>query len=365
MHRITTISLAASLVVGGVWGTAAPAQARPVSVVRPGQSIQAALDAAPPGATITVAAGTYAESLTITKPVTLRGRGQVLLKPPASAPSNACTLDPDVHGAMPGICVVGRLVDPTEEVSPVAVPVTDVHISGLRVSGFPLSGVEIYGAERVSVRQLTADGSGSGVFAAKTDGLLISAVHADNNDGRGIDLQENVTHFLITHSTALGDSGEGIFVGDSAHGVISHDRVAGNCTGIAALDEGQPGDTPLADLHVTHNLVLANNRFCAGDDEGKPSESGNGIALVGAQDSTVTHNVVLDNRGSLDPTTGEPAQFSLGGLALLGAGPITGGSAPTGDVLVHNVVLGNAPSDVLYDGSGSGNRVGPNVCVRC
>jgi nitrous oxidase accessory protein NosD len=366
MHRMTKISLAASLVAGGITGIGVPAHASGDVVVRPGQSIQAALDAAAPGAVITVEPGTYHESLTITKSVTLRGSGPVYLRPPASAPVNACTLDPDVAGAMPGVCVVGQLVDPRQEASPVAIPVRDVDLSGLRISGFQTSGVEIYGGLRISVRHLSADhNAGGGVFAGKVDGLSVADVRADDNGSRGLDLQENVTHFAVVHSTVLRNTGEGIFVGDSGHGVIAHNRVAANCTGIAVLDENQPGDARVDDLSITHNLVIANNRFCAGDDEGAPSESGNGVALVGAQHATVAHNVIRDNRGTLDPTTGAPAQFSLGGLALLDAGPISGGAAPKDDSVVHNVVLGNAPADVLYDGSGSGNQVGPNVCSRC
>jgi hypothetical protein len=44
-------------------------------IVRPGQSIQAAIDGAPEGATIVIAAGTYNEGIAITKPLTLQGAG--------------------------------------------------------------------------------------------------------------------------------------------------------------------------------------------------------------------------------------------------------------------------------------------------
>src|SRR5688500_16599456 len=50
--------------------------------VRPGQSIQDALDAARPGDTVTVLAGVYAENLEIiTDRVTLRGEGAHLVAP--------------------------------------------------------------------------------------------------------------------------------------------------------------------------------------------------------------------------------------------------------------------------------------------
>jgi nitrous oxidase accessory protein NosD len=366
MLHTAKIALTASLLAGGVLGVAAPAHASAAIVVRPGQSIQAALDAAAPRATVSVEPGSYHESLTITKPVTLRALGQVLLQAPSGpVPVNACTLDPDSGGGSPGMCIVGRLVDPTQDASPVAAPVSDVHVTGFRISGFRLAGVEIYGARHVSVHDVLADANpGGGLFAGKVDGLRVTHVHADGNGTRGIDLQENVKRFLIRRSTAVGNNGEGIFVGDSSHGVIAGNYVAGNCTGIAVLDEGQPGDSGVRYLIIKRNRVIANNRFCAGD-EGTPSQSGNGIVLVGARHTIVTHNAILANQGSTDPSTGAGARFSLGGLALLSAAPITGGSAPAHDVVVHNVALDNAPADVLYDGSGTANTVHSNDCVRC
>ncbi|MEP7357489.1 MAG: hypothetical protein ABI847_09650, partial [Anaerolineales bacterium] len=47
-----------------------PAQAAPATIdVNPGESIQAAIDAAPPGETILIHAGLYTESLTLSKAV--------------------------------------------------------------------------------------------------------------------------------------------------------------------------------------------------------------------------------------------------------------------------------------------------------
>ncbi len=85
--------------------------------------------------------------------------------------------------------------------------------------------------------------------------------------------------------------------------------------------------------------------------------------LAGARNTTVAHDIVTGHAGADDPDTGQPAQFSLGGLAVLDAGPLTGGAAPSDDTVTRYLIIDNQPFDVLYDGSGTGNRVTGNLCA--
>ena len=364
MPRVRLLPAALVAASLGLVVIAPPATAGTDLVVRPGESIQAALDAAPDGAVVTVRPGRYAESLAITRPVTLAADPGAELTPPAAAPVNACTLDPDAHGAMPGVCVVGQLADPTEEASPVVVPVRDVRVSGLTVTGFSLSGVEVYGAEHATLQSVTARGNAGGaVFVGRSSDVVIDGLQATGNAGNGVDLHEGNAGFVVSHSTVTGNRGEGIFVGDGTDGVITHDVVSGNCAGVVALDLALPGGHGVSGLRIDHSDVSRNNLFCPGDDEGSPSMSGNGVVLVGVRDTTVAYNRVVGNVGATDPATGWPANVALGGIALLDASGFTGGSAPTGVVVEHNVVTGNQPFDVLYDGSGAGNTLEHNVCA--
>ena len=80
--KSSAFAAAGAVIAGLTFGSPASARAA-THVVHPGESIQAAVDAASPGDTVVVKAGTYHESVTIhTNGLTLKAHGSVTLEPP-------------------------------------------------------------------------------------------------------------------------------------------------------------------------------------------------------------------------------------------------------------------------------------------
>src|SRR5437588_200652 len=152
--RTLRYSFVIAAVLGGtVLATAAPASAATIDV-RPGQSIQAAIDGASPGDTIVVHPGTYHEAVQITKDgITLQGSGAsgsgTVLVPPASS-SSFCT---EANGSPSGVCVVGK-ADPST--GAVLRPVKDVHVTGFYIHDFPANGVFGYGTSNLQIDHIDA-----------------------------------------------------------------------------------------------------------------------------------------------------------------------------------------------------------------
>src|SRR5262245_60978865 len=146
--------------VCGVLGTA-PVASATVFHVHPGESIQAAIDAASPGDTIKVARGVFHENLIITTDgITLRGRGpnqQGTVLIPAATPNPSC----EEGDVVDGICIAGAFDPVTGELGD---PVVGTTVEGILVDGF----------------------SGFGVVLVNAKHSTIADVQARNNEGYGI-----------------------------------------------------------------------------------------------------------------------------------------------------------------------------------
>ncbi|MFF2729518.1 nitrous oxide reductase family maturation protein NosD [Streptomyces sp. NPDC058008] len=315
-------------------------------VVRPGDSIQSAVDAAQPGDTIVVLPGTYRESVLITKPgLTLLGtRGRTVIAPAAAGgakAANACATGGN------GICVIGtkgRTVD-------------DVSIRSLTVSGF----------------------EESGIWASWTDGLSVRKVTTRNNGTWGI-AQERSTRGDFRRNTATGNGDAGIFVANSVSEeggatdtggtavlensvsgnrigvtvrrvrnlVVDGNTLTGNCSGIFVVgDESKPAAGAMT---ISGNRILENNKFCPATPR-LSAIQGSGIVLTGSEATDVRSNIIRDNVGST-PLSGGILLFK----SFVGA-------LNTDNTISRNVVQGNKPADLAdRDTSGTGNTFVSNTC---
>ena len=353
MRRFVAAACATGLGVAlsSAFAMSASASAARTIVVRPGHSIQAAVNRARPGDTVLVKPGVYHQTVQIRKNgITLRGsgagRGGTVLRPPASVPKTLCN---QAFGPT-GVCVLARKVD--TKTGAVLSAVHNDTVRGLRIVGFPSSGVFGYG----------------------TDGLRVTRTVAINNGAYGISRFES-TRTLFAHDVAIGSQEAGFYVGDSPHaGTVVRDnvaignqlgifirharhvlafgnRISRNCQGILVLDDGQPGGVGNAAL--VHNRVVRNNKLCPKNDEMPFNVKGGGILLLGATRTLVAHNRVAGNRGQ---------EFNSGGIVVLSSHALTGGSDPEFDAIVGNRAFRNRPADLIWDGSGTHIRFRHNHC---
>jgi hypothetical protein len=338
MRRISVIIPACLLAVFLVMLVVSVAAAKPKgNIVHPGESIQAAVDAAEPGDTIVVQKGIYNETVVIDKDgISLRGV-KAVLEPPSEPTEGPC------EGA--GLCVLGDVDFQTGEVSEY---VEDVSISGFTVRDFSVYGIVGIGARDARfVKNRSFDNGEYGITSFFSTGTKVISNVVSGAEDAAIYVGDSPHANTRISNNDTYDSASGILVRNALHGHIIANKAHNNCIGIIFIADA-PG--PAGEFEVDGNRVQHNNRACPVTAE-TPRLSGVGIGLLGARSVKIRANHVLKNVPS-----GPPALS--GGVVLVRGIEET---APKNNSVVGNVILRNHP-DIFWDRSGSGNSFLGNLC---
>jgi nitrous oxidase accessory protein NosD len=334
---VTALAITAALVY------IAPAAAT-TRVVNSGQSIQSAIDASSPGDTVDVKQGTYREFLQISNKdrITLKGE-KARLKPPTTAGTSLC----NQMGDPTGICITGQVNPPVGSNPPTVVrnALAD-RVTGFRISGFKSNGIFGFGTRAMRVDHNTFTGNGEyGVFSNTSTATRLDHNVARKNKGEAAFYVGDSPNARSTvdHNRAIDNHGEGLLLRSASRGRVTRNVLDGNCAGIVVLADA-PG--PAGHWRIDHNVVDANNRACKGNPkEGEPALSGIGIALSGVNHTVVSRNTVRRNRHL-------HASELSGGILVERAEPHKG-SKPKSVAVRRNVVRGNTPNDLHWDGQGT------------
>jgi nitrous oxidase accessory protein NosD len=306
--QIDVVACAAGLAIGLSAGIASSAQASSAIVVGPGQSIQAAINAARPGDTVFVRPGVYHQSVQIrTNGITLRGSGAfhggTVLVPPKHIPKTLCN---QAFGPT-GVCILAKSVN--AKTGAVLKPVRNDTVTGLLVTGFPGNGVFGYGTVGLKVTRVVAiNDGGYGISRFVSSKTLFADDTAIGNDEAGFYVGDSPhADTVVRNNRAFGNQ-FGIFIRHARHVLVTGNVVGGNCQGILVLDDGQKGGA--GNAVIKHNRVFNNNKFCKKSEDTPVDTKGGGILLLGATHTLVTHNSVTGNAGK---------KFNSGGIVVLRA----------------------------------------------
>ncbi|MFB6849600.1 nitrous oxide reductase family maturation protein NosD [Streptomyces sp. NPDC056373] len=354
--HIAPLACLAALVGTGL-GAAPPTAAHTVHVVRPGESIQKAVDAARPGDTVLLARGTHHGSVNVTTPgLTLQGMGRGTVLRPAQGTSTATTAPSTASplakaadscaAAGNGICVVGTKDHGAD----------DVTIASLTVTGFDKTGIYAHEADGLTVQDVTA--VGNGVWGIATEyslrGVFRGNTARDNGDA-GLLLANSVKEELgapdtggtVVEHNRLEGNRIGVTVRRLRNLTVEGNHLTGNCAAVFVVgDENKP---KAGFVTVRANRIERNNKSCPKTAR-LDALQGSGIVVTGADDNLITHNVIKDNVGN----------SSLSGGIVLFKSLV--GTPSERNRISDNLLQGNSPADLVNTDTGLGNTFQDNSC---
>lgn len=337
-------------------------------VVREGESIQAAIDAAEPGTKIVVR-GDHTENVWINKDgIQLIGRNASLTLPEAPT-SNPC--EESFEDETGELVVLPTLIcvfpQPDGFPEPPELPSRDLYLNDVTITGFDLTN-PIYDAigvlftDDIHIKRNTAINPGcDGVFVLFSSDFEVTRNTMNGSqfcDGIEVAASSNGT---IRGNTTIDNNQNGILVNDSSHVTIHRNTASGSCFGI---NVGNPPDFfnfPSEDVTITRNTTNGNNDVCLPFGPEFPVGV-TGILVAGVAGVTVERNTANDN-------VSEEFSVSAGGIFVGDFPGPTPEDPPnlSSDVNVsHNTARGNisagVPVDINIQTAGTPVDVHRNKC---
>lgn len=320
--------------------TAAPAQARrdPTTWrVKPGESIQSALDRTIAGDTIEISPGTYNETLlTDVDNITIRG-----------------LIENGQRAILDG---QNKLTDAV---------ITSGHrftIEGLMVKDYANNGITVHGASDVTFRNLIVENTGLyGVYPVESKGVLVEDCKLTKIKDAAIYVGQS--RDIIVRNNECYENVAGIEIENSVNSLVEnnylHDNTAGMLVFLLPNNPSKVG----SDHKVRNNRILNNNHANFGDPNAIVGKliPGTGLLIMAADRTEVTANELRGNDSFGLAVVGLAVAFPKGRTFDVGSIPESNrihgntfadnGRNPAG--LVREVAAKNC--DIFWDGSGWNN----------
>jgi nitrous oxidase accessory protein len=244
--------------------------------------LQARIDAARPGDTVVVEAGTYQGDLYVDRPVRLVGRGRPTLV--ASGRGSVIIVRaPDV--TIEGLAIDGRLAGSLSRDS-----------SGIHVA-----------APRVTIRDVVIDRALFGIYLREADGAVVERSVIRGQPGMAAGEQGSGLHVYNTHRFHLSDNDiqdvrDGVYIQSANHGVVARNAVRRVRYGLHYMyaddntfeDNTFEGGAAGASIMYSKRLVFRRNRFL----HNRGFASG-GLLLKDCEDLVAEDNLIADNARGL------------------------------------------------------------------
>jgi copper-binding protein NosD len=350
-----------ALILALVLAAGSAAHAKTTIVVHAGESIQAAIDQAPPGSMVLVEPGIYHET-GATRAVTITRNGIRLIG--KGRPGHPVVLE------QAGTQTQGIWVSPDDTLAPDDVELPPCGVSGRRLAGFDLRGITVQGFD------------GFGVYLACVDGFDIRGVTARDDHTYSI-FPVRSSHGRMTGNVASGTISDsclyvgqdddivvehnqatdcliGLQIENSSHVRFAHNVSRNNTAGMIVDVLNGRQVKMITDNVVKDNVLADNNRPNTAPPDADTADLQPGIGLVvdGADATLVTGNTISGNR--------------LAGMTVVGfcldrpdvcAGPIDIDPNPDDNRFVGNRFDANTVDVIYLPGQGTGNCFARNKPV--